>query len=85
MKIVERILNKKYYSICNGDYPEHWGELIFLYNDGTWEKIFEYHWNDPFNTKLANTTAMKNRTRDEAITVVEKAYYKGTIQGHFTN
>lgn len=64
-----------------------WAELIFLYTDGTWEKIFEYRW--PAGTEKHdrfNTTYCKGITREAAITKFEKAYYneKKNIKGIFT-
>ena len=60
-----------------------WAELILLYEDGTWEKIFEYRWNDPFNMKMFNSGRLTNITRAEAITKLEKAYYSGKLEGVF--
>lgn len=80
MKIVEHILNKKHSGVVIG----HYGELVFLYSDGTWEKIFEYHWTDPCNTKPFRTKGLTGKTREEAIEHVKKYYYEKHIEGHFT-
>jgi hypothetical protein len=69
-------------------YGEHghsnqWAELMFLYEDGTWEKIFEYRWNDPWKTQLFNTGRITGITRAEAIIKLEKDYYSGKLEGIF--
>ena len=60
-----------------------WAELIFLYEDCTWEKVFEYRWTDPFNVKRLNTGRFTNITREEAIAKLEVEYYKGKLTGVF--
>lgn len=60
-----------------------WAELMLLYEDGTWEKVFEYRWNDPFNTKLFNTGRLTGITKAEAIIKLEKDYYSGKLEGVF--
>ena len=60
-----------------------YADLIFLYEDGTWEKIFEYRWPDYFNRKRYNAGRFCKRTRGEAIAMLEKAYYNGAIEGVF--
>lgn len=62
---------------------KRWVELIVLYTDGTWEKIFEYRWDGPDNQNLYNAGRFTGRTRDEAIIMLEKAYYNGDIEGVF--
>lgn len=60
-----------------------WAELILLYEDGTWEKIFEYRWLDPLNVKRFNTGRLTNLYREEAIAKLEVDYWKGKLSGVF--
>ena len=60
-----------------------WAELILLYNDGTWEKIFEYRWTDYFNNKVFNSGRLTNLTRAEALVKLEQEYYSGKLEGIF--
>lgn len=57
--------------------------LIFLYEDGTWEKIFEYRWNIDDDRKKYNAGRFCKKTREEAMAMLEKAYYEGIIKGLF--
>ena len=60
-----------------------WAELILLYEDQTWETVFEYRWNDPFNIKKFNVRRLHGRTREEALEILEKEYYIGKLEGIF--
>lgn len=60
-----------------------WAELMLLYEDGTWEKIFEYRWDCSLDAKRVNTGRLTNITRSEAIAKLEKDYYSGKLQGIF--
>ena len=56
-------------------------ELILLYEDGTWEKIFktEAH----CNLGCIGVEHMRGKTRRQIIEKVEKLYYSGKLEGKF--
>ena len=64
-----------------------WGELILLYEDRTWEKIFEYRWKDPdeyySDAKRFNSGKLHGITREEGLEKLEEAYFSGKIKGVF--
>lgn len=68
-----------------GNKPYYWADLILLYEDGTWEKIFEYRWDNTIDKSRFNVSGLRNNTRSEAIAKLEKAYYLGKIEGIFIN
>ena len=68
-----------------GNKPYYWADLILLYEDGTWEKIFEYRWGNTLNSVRFNVSRLRNSTRGEAIAKLEEAYYSGKIEGIFIN
>lgn len=83
-KIVVHAMNStKRYGDAEKRNAHCWAELMLLYDDGTWEKIFEYRWKDPFDTKLFNTGRLKGITRGEAIAKLESDYYSGKLEGIF--
>ena len=84
-KIIVHAMNstKRYGDTAKRGNCHCWAELMLLYEDGTWEKIFEYRWNHPFDTKLFNTGRLTNITRAEAIVKLEKDYYSGKLEGKF--
>lgn len=61
-----------------------WAELILLYEDGTWEKIFEYQWIKAWDTHCFNTEVLKGRTREKAISIISAAESAGEIEGILT-
>lgn len=58
-----------------------WAYLFLLYEDGTYEIIFEYRWTDPRRERVFDTSLLKGRTREDAIYLLGKAYYSGKIDG----
>ena len=81
--IVQAINTPKRYVNTEGRNAHSWGELIALYEDGTWEKLFEYRWKDPLNEKRFNTKWLANVTKEEAIAKLERDYYAGKLEGVF--
>ena len=58
------------------------GKLIFLYDDGTWEEIFEYSWNYIGDREqTVNTTWVSGATRAEGIERIKDYVNKGRIKG----
>lgn len=82
-RIIEAVNTNVRYGNCEKRNAHCWAELILLYEDGTWEKIFEYRWPDAFNVIRFNTGRLKNLTRKEAIAKLETDYYKGKLIGVF--
>lgn len=77
--IVEYVHSTKRFGSEKG----HWGEMMLMYSDGTWEKIFEYRWSDPFNVRVINAKLLVGKTRKEAVERLEKLYYEGKLEGIF--
>lgn len=56
-----------------------------LYSDYTWEKFIAYdgdYYESPQNAKANISTRLKNKTKEEAIKVVEDLLNTGKLNGH---
>ena len=83
-RIVEAVnTNKRYGSTATERDTRCWAELIALYEDGTWEVLFEYRWNDYRNEKKFNGGRLRGITRAQALEKLEKDYFAGKIEGVF--
>ena len=56
-------------------------ELILLYEDGTWEKIFKTC--SHCNTNCIGASHLRGLTRAQVIDKIEKLYYSGKLEGKF--
>lgn len=56
-------------------------ELILLYEDGTWEKIFKTK--SHCNMCHMNVATLRGKTRREAIERLDKLCFEGKIEGDF--
>ena len=82
-KIVRNLINTRWQNGRGVDYA--WAELILLYEDGTWEKIFEYREPDMCRVRSFHSGgAVPGKTRAEVIEMVKKQYNSGKIEGVFT-
>lgn len=84
-KIIWQVVNSPVrYGDTEGQNCHCWAELIALYEDGTWEKIFEYRWTNPDNVKrFTGGKHLVGKTRGEAITMLEKQHNAGKLIGVF--
>jgi hypothetical protein len=62
---------------------EYYRDLILMYDDGTWEKIFRHDLRDGSNVKRVNTAHLVGKTRDRMIAELEELYYSDIIKGRF--
>lgn len=80
-KKIKRGFNTKEF----GGYHEYrWhGELYVLYDDGTWEVLFEYQWADRDDIHLFNVSRLRGKTKEDVIKKLEADYHAGKIKGVF--
>ena len=77
-KIVKAAVNDiKHFDRKKGRYSE----LYLLYDDGTWEQVWEYRWSDPAKETRLNTSKFGGMTRDEVIEKLIAERDAGKIEG----
>ena len=81
----ERIVSEAIHTGVRYGYQDEWAhrDLILLYDDGTWEKIFKH--SVPEDSKLSSvgTGSLRGKTRTEVVARLEKLYYNDIIKGKF--
>ena len=77
-KIVKVAVNDiKHFDRKKGRYSE----LYLLYDDGTWEQVWEYRWSDPAKETRLNTSKFGGMTRDEIVEKLIAERDAGKIEG----
>lgn len=58
-------------------------DLILMYNDGTWEKIFRHDLSNNSDVKRINIHHLIGKTRQQVVAELEELYYSDIIKGKF--
>lgn len=58
-------------------------DLILLYDDGTWERVFKHSIPDDSKISRVNIARLTGKTRAEVIAELEELYYNDIIKGKF--
>lgn len=81
----ERIVVEAMHTGERRPYPDYiWHkDLILMYDDGTWERIFKHYLSEGSNVKRVNIANLVGKTRSQAIAQLEELYYSDIIKGKF--
>ena len=78
-----RIVVEALHTGTRNDSKGYYKELILLYDDGSWEKIFRS--NALCSRRYLSGVYFKGKTRSQVIAKLEELYYNNEIEGEFLN